>query len=323
MLALAAVLIATQVAPIPATLISRRLPPEGLPILGDLTPLVLSLVAIACILPMTLLIVRVGEGRRIGTLAGVTGRLSWRLLALYGALAAMCLAMVAVIGTTVMIAVALTTAGPPEQSGTLTLNDIGERLTVLPILLCLIVVQTAAEEVVTRGVILQAAGRLTRSPWPAIVVQAAVFTALHGAGEVWGMVGVMVVGVALGWITVRTGGLAAAIAFHIVVNSLAALVAVVYGATSPTDNAATGSWPQALILAGAATGYVLLANMLIRPLGVTTTVPDPQTTLTRDPASQQTGDTAQSVALPNAVPNCPSASPSSESLHDQEAHTPS
>ncbi|QKW12200.1 CPBP family intramembrane glutamic endopeptidase [Verrucosispora sp. NA02020] len=238
------------------------------------------------------------------------------MLALYGALAAMCLAMTAVIGTTVMLAVAVTTAGPPEQSGTLTLNGIGERLTVLPILLCLIVVQTAAEEVVTRGVILQAVGRFTRSPWPAVLVQAAVFTALHGAGEVSGMVGVLVVGVALGWITVRTGGLAAAIAFHIVVNSLAALTAVVYGATSPTDNAATGSWPQALILGGTTTGYVLLVNLLIRPLGVTTTV--------RDLVLRQASDTARiSAAVPKAVPRYPSASPSFESLHDQEAHTPS
>ncbi|TCB91626.1 CPBP family intramembrane metalloprotease [Micromonospora zingiberis] len=280
LLALVAVLIATQVAPIPAILLSRRLLPEGLPILGDFTPLALSLVAIACILPVTLLIIRVGEGRRFGTLASVTGRLSRWLLAVYGGLAAMCLGMVVVIGTTVMIAVALTTTtSPPERTGTPTLDGIGGRLSVLPILLCLIVVQVTAEEVVARGVILQAVGRLTRSPWPAIVVQAAVFTALHGAGELWGTVSVLVVGIALGWITVRTGGLEAALAFHIVVNGLAGFSAVVFGATSPTDNAVDGSWPQALVIGGAATAYVLFVNVLIRPLEITTTVTDPQVTV--------------------------------------------
>lgn len=280
LLTLIGALIGAQIAMIPAALASRHVSPDGVPILGDFTELVLSFVAVACILPVTILIIRWGEGRRAATLVGVTGRPAWPWLAVCSGLAATCIVIAFAISIIAMTVAALAGASPPSEERTLTLEGAADRLIILPILLFLIIGQVAAEEVLTRGVVLQAVGRLTRSPWPAIIVQAVVFTALHGAGELWGTLGVLTMGVALGWITVRTGGLEAAFSFHFLFNCTVAVPTVIFGATSPTDNAVTGSWPQALILGGAATIYTLIASVLARPLGINAAVTDPQPQVT-------------------------------------------
>ncbi|MEU1606002.1 hypothetical protein [Micromonospora matsumotoense] len=82
LLALAAVLTSTIIAPIPITLLATHLPPDGLPILAGHTRLALSFAAIASILPATLLITRTVERRPPGTLSSVTGRLRRRWLTL-------------------------------------------------------------------------------------------------------------------------------------------------------------------------------------------------------------------------------------------------
>ncbi|WP_341716542.1 type II CAAX endopeptidase family protein [Micromonospora sp. FIMYZ51] len=208
-----AVLVATQIVPLTFILTMERVAPDGLPVLGHYTELVLSFAAIACILPVTLLIIRCGEGRRIGTLSSVTGRLRWPWLALCLAIAATCIVLAACLGSLTAVIVGIEAAPAQEQPSTWT--GPGPYLTILTILLVLIVAQVAAEEYVARGVILQAIGRLTHSPWPAISVQAVIFTALHGTnGGPWGTLAVLTIGIALGWLTTRTGGLEAALALR-------------------------------------------------------------------------------------------------------------
>jgi membrane protease YdiL (CAAX protease family) len=88
-------------------------------------------------------------------------------------------------------------------------------------------VQAAAEEYAFRGWLLQAVGswtaRFGRSAWPAIVISAIPFVVGHGYTD-WGPVDIGLFAVATGWVVVRTGGLEAAIALH-VVNNLTGLTA--------------------------------------------------------------------------------------------------
>ncbi|MFI7026963.1 lysostaphin resistance A-like protein [Micromonospora sp. NPDC049900] len=270
LLTLLAVLIGTLVAPVPVALIMEWLPPDGLPVLGASSELVLSFAAIACILPTTLLIVRYGERRKIGTLSSVTGRLRWWWLALCLAIAGACIILALCLGTlTAVIAAAGTDTGPAEPR-TSTWIGIGPYLTILHVTLALLVGQVAAEEYVTRGVILQAVGRFFHSPWPAISVQAVIFAALHGiGGGWWGTLGVLTVGVTLGWLTVHTGGLEAALGYHLAQNGLIAVVAVAAGTTDPTTNATTAPWPMAVGMAATVTTYALATRLAARALGIT------------------------------------------------------
>jgi membrane protease YdiL (CAAX protease family) len=91
----------------------------------------------------------------------------------------------------------------------------------LGLLLLVVPVQAAAEEYAFRGYLLQAVGAVLRRPWIPILVQAVLFAAIHGWGTPWGFADLVVFGALAGYLTVRTGGLEAAVALH-VVNNLAA-----------------------------------------------------------------------------------------------------
>jgi membrane protease YdiL (CAAX protease family) len=89
--------------------------------------------------------------------------------------------------------------------------------------------QAAAEEYVFRGWLLQAIGSCTLearsrilakvfgTAWPAILLSALPFMAGHAYTD-WGILDVGAFAVAAGWVTVKTGGLEAAIALHVVNN---------------------------------------------------------------------------------------------------------
>jgi membrane protease YdiL (CAAX protease family) len=98
-----------------------------------------------------------------------------------------------------------------------------------PLLMIVLLVpfQAAAEEYVFRGWLLQsigsftgegrALGRIFGSPWPAIIVSSVPFVAGHAYTD-WGILDIGAFAVIAAWVTVRTGGLEAAIALHVVNN---------------------------------------------------------------------------------------------------------
>ncbi|MET9522895.1 CPBP family intramembrane glutamic endopeptidase [Streptomyces coeruleorubidus] len=47
-----------------------------------------------------------------------------------------------------------------------------------------------------------------------MIPQAVLFAAAHGWGTKWGFIGLLVFGGVCGWLTIRTGGLEAAVALH-------------------------------------------------------------------------------------------------------------
>ena len=83
--------------------------------------------------------------------------------------------------------------------------------------LMVIPLQAAAEEFLFRGTVMQALGAWVRPAWFAIVLSSLAFGLVH-ALPLAGFVSITTFGLVAAWLTVRTGGLEAAIALHAVNN---------------------------------------------------------------------------------------------------------
>jgi membrane protease YdiL (CAAX protease family) len=168
-----------------------------------------GLLGVAVALPVLVSVVWfVERRRRWGTLSSVIGRLRSGWLA-----ACLLPAVIVTAGATVAEEVIDPTTTPLVGWSTF--------LSVVIVGLLLTPLQAAAEEYVFRGWLVQAFGAFVRSPWPGVLVSAALFAALHdgATASVWGLLDLMVFAVVLSVVTIRTGGLEAAIAMHIVHNS--------------------------------------------------------------------------------------------------------
>ncbi|MDG4865770.1 CPBP family intramembrane metalloprotease, partial [Streptomyces sp. T-3] len=116
-------------------------------------------------------------------------------------------------------------------------------LTGLAMVLLLVPFQAAAEEYAFRGWLVQAVGAWCRSPWIAVLPQALLFAAAHGWGTPWGFADLFVFGVVAAWLTIRTGGLEAAIALHVLNNLLPfGVMAGIKGGFASDETAADMDW---------------------------------------------------------------------------------
>lgn len=141
-------------------------------------------------------------------------------------------------GMGLQIAIALVTApiiiwfwpdGPPSQ-GVAEVAESSE--TLVEQLLVLVVVAVGApiiEEMIFRGMLLSILVR-SLSRWPAIVISAAVFAAIHlfDPNAIAVIPGLFLLGIVLGWVAIRRGDLSLAIAMHSGINLLAAIT-LLYG----------------------------------------------------------------------------------------------
>ncbi|MFS0868034.1 CPBP family glutamic-type intramembrane protease [Microbacterium sp. 179-B 1A2 NHS] len=189
----------------------------------DLTdPLLIAVLlgSIALLWPSYTLASLIVNGKGIGFLSSVAGRLRWRWMLLC--------AGVAVVVYVVLTAISMVLPGEEVAAG-----DVIEPsrnpafLVALLVILLLVPFQAAAEEFVFRGYLQQAVGRWLRHPAWAILLPVPLFVLGH-LYDVIGQTSVAVFAVAAGWLTWRTGGLEAAIALH-VINNLAAFGLGVFG----------------------------------------------------------------------------------------------
>ncbi|GAA2883443.1 hypothetical protein GCM10010517_46640 [Streptosporangium fragile] len=212
MLAGAAVVIAGVTV---AALVGVKISDSGDRIFTDpVLDLAVNLLSIAVVLPLVYGLAAWIQRRPPGTLSSVVGRLRWRWM---GA----CTGVAVVTVALGQAAVAVTYVATGED-----LDDLfgwvgwDRFLPVLVVTVVLVPFQAAAEEYAFRGWALQAFGSFFRTPWPGILLGAVGFTALHAYVD-WGIVDVFAFGALMGWLAVRTGGLEAAIALHVVNNVLA------------------------------------------------------------------------------------------------------
>lgn len=201
---------------IPATLRPDRL--FGDPVFS----LAVLLLSIAAVLPLVYGVAALVQRRRPGTLSSVAGRLRWSWLwqCVGVAVVAMLLGQTALVVTYVVTGV--------DTSTLFGWKGWSQFVPGLVVIVLLVPFQAAAEEYVFRGWVLQAFGAYLNSPWPGILLGSAGFAALHAYTD-WGIVDVFGFGVLMGWLTIRSGGLEAAIAMHVVNNTVAFTAAAAAG----------------------------------------------------------------------------------------------
>ncbi|MCT1479326.1 CPBP family intramembrane glutamic endopeptidase [Microbacterium sp. p3-SID336] len=209
-------------------------------------------------IPALLLASRVVEGRGVGLLSSVTGRLRmgwlWRSLGLAFAVFAVYFAVV---------------LGWSAAQGEPVIPDFSHPglLLMLILVITLIPLQAAAEEYVFRGYLMQLVGAWLRHPAFAILLPVPLFVLGHGY-DVWGAASVGLFAVVAAWLTWRTGGLEAAIALHIVNNLLIFLL----GSVAVVDANATSGAPVDLVLSALAmVVFAVLADRWARRRGVART----------------------------------------------------
>ncbi|MET9570150.1 type II CAAX endopeptidase family protein [Streptomyces virginiae] len=238
-------------------------PGDGDRILADpLADEALALLSIATGIPVVMLAVRWCGSRPAGTVASVLGRLRWGWLARCSAVAFPLIVLQ-------MGGLALwgyLTDGEESLAGDF--PGWSEFALGLVVLWALIPFQAAAEEFVFRGWITQFFGGFLKSPWTGIVLASALFAVAHGFGEVSGFALLFYSALWWGWLTVRTGGLEAAIAVHVANNVTAYGITVALGQLAESGNAADAPWEALVLELVAAPAYCLLIARLATTHGV-------------------------------------------------------
>jgi membrane protease YdiL (CAAX protease family) len=153
--------------------------------------------------------------------------------------------------------------------------DAGRFALLAVLIIVLVPLQSAAEEYVFRGLVMQTIGAWVKNPWVGIIVSTVIFTVGHTQYEIWGLLSVGVMGLGFAIVVWRTGGLEAGIAFH-VVNNVVALLLLASGSLGTTIMSSEGSDPLApLVQAVFTAGFVLWVEFAARRQGISRDRPLP------------------------------------------------
>jgi membrane protease YdiL (CAAX protease family) len=213
--------------------------------------LLMGLGSIAVILPVLFIAVLITGPRPVGHLSSVYGRLRWSWL-----IHTLIAALVLMFGSILFIALVLdpTPIEPPSQ----------RVLVGVLIVLAATPFQAAAEEYLFRGYLMQLVGSWTRQAWVPVAVNVPLFAAAHGYSQ-WGTVDVAIFGLTASILVIRTGGLEAAIAFHIA-NNVTLGVLEAFGLVDTSDTG-VGPWdvvPSAII----AVIFLIVVEVMFRRYGL-------------------------------------------------------
>jgi membrane protease YdiL (CAAX protease family) len=235
---------------------------------GSLGDVALACLTLALLIPVIFSAARWLQRRHAGSLSSVTGRLRWRwLLTCFGIAT---VAIVVLIGGNLWLTSATSENAGMGDSGWVGISSF---LISAAVLVLVVPLQAAAEEYAMRGWLLQAVGSVVRSPWVAIGVQAVAFAALHGWGTPWGFTDLLVFAVLAGWLTIRTGGIEAAIALHVTNNLMAFLLGAAFGALSADGSAADAGWQQLVVNVPVHIVFTLVILRLARRRGLAVVSP--------------------------------------------------
>lgn len=226
--------------------------------------------SLAAFIPAAILGLLAGHQLRPGWLHSVAGRMRWRFLAI-------CLVVEVVILVVVQPLSALVapdTAGAPTDVPAVSL---AAWLPFAVVILLTTPLQAAGEEYAFRGYGLQALGAWVRTPWFGIILTALLFAAAHGGQSLPLFLDRFAFGVVAGVLTVRTGGLEAAIAFHVVNNVVILLLASATGDLAPSLTVAEAPWSAVVVDVVGMVAFAAVALALARRMGLQTrTVPTPR-----------------------------------------------
>ena len=258
--------------------------------------------AVAALAPVCWLLVAVLHRRRPRWLSSVRPGLRWRYLMI-------CLApaVVVLVGTQLLSGSA-SPAGWALRPGAVVF---------LAVIVATTLLQAGAEEVVFRGYLLQAFGSLVGGRWFAVAASALVFALLHGSQSPAMFVDRLALGLLAGVLVVRTGGLEAAIAAHVVNNTFtyvnAALTTSVAGARAITQI----GWLDAARDVASFALFVVAALLLARVMALRTRV---DRAGLRPPEPSPTAGSAPGAAEPDqggAPSDCRTVPSDDRAVHDE------
>lgn len=188
-------------------------------------------VALACLIPISLLAARYGVGMPARYLVSVTGRVRWGYaLAVFGAALVVFNAAVWTLQRADMQHYA-------PQAGAASF---------LVAMLLTSPLQAAGEEFFFRGLLQGAVGAATKNPALGIGISALIFAGLHGSQSLPLFLDRLAFGVIAGILVRATGGLEAGIAAHVANNLCAFTYAALFSTIATARTQSTVTWVQAL-----------------------------------------------------------------------------
>jgi membrane protease YdiL (CAAX protease family) len=260
--------------------------------------LVIDLLSIALLIPAVLVGVLVTGPRPVGYLTSVAGRMRWGWLGVTTLIAS----TVSIV--TIGCSVAVTALTDPAD---VSAPEVDSRVVIALVAVLLVVpLQSAAEEYLFRGYLMQLVGSWSRFAVVPVIVTTPLFVAGHDY-QLWGLLDVALFGLTAAILTIRTGGLEAAIAVH-AANNVVLFALDALGVLAATDDSDAG--PLDLVPSIVASVAVLaLVEWAARRRGIQRTrepIPEPPAPMWPPPPWAMW---AMPQHLPRYVPAPPPASP--------------
>ena len=233
--------------------------------LANPTPIGLAYlnVVLAALIPVTFLITWWLHRLRPGWLTSVLPRMRWKFF-----LACLGLSFVALLATLVVGAFMPDTAGA-EMSGKVNAFDSQAQQFAL-VVLFLTPLQAAGEEYAFRGYLTQVFGAHFPSA-VAVIAPAVLFALAHGAQDAPIFFDRLAFGIVAGILVVRTGGLEAGIAMHVLNNWLAFSLALAFSDFGSALNPTGGSWWSIPVTLTQSLVYLALALTVAKKMGLSRT----------------------------------------------------
>lgn len=273
MLAIGAVLIGWEI--VHSIVAGGFVEPEGDRIFPNPTEdLAVTLVILGVLTPVVLLTVWLIQRRPVGSVISVLNRMRWRWLLVS------CLPALGYLAVSFGLGILVDAVFPTDETGSDSWVGWGRFVVPALVILLLVPFQSAAEEFVFRGWLIQAIGSYApdqadgsgfrravgtalRSPWPAVTITSVLFVAAHGYTG-WAMVDIFLFAMLIGWLTVRTGGLEAAISLHTLNNLLAFLLPAAVGQLDSWSEQGGAPWTILLVDVPALAAYAATLLRLAR-----------------------------------------------------------
>jgi len=220
-------------------------------------------------------------------LTSVVPKMRWRLFFIFVG--------ISVVALVASIVVSMLMPGDQEADLTGQVNEITATTLWLGLIVLLTTpFQAAGEEYVFRGYLMQAVGSLSRSRWLALIVTATLFALAHGVQNFPLFFDRFMFGFIAGWLVIRTGGLEAGIAMHILNNFLAFGYALAFSDLSSTLNVSEVGWENIPLTLTQAGTYAVLVLLVARKLDVQRRTAPPADLLPKEeqPKAQPVGSGA-------------------------------
>jgi membrane protease YdiL (CAAX protease family) len=235
--------------------------------ISDPTPIGLAYInlALAALIPAAWLVTRLVHGLKPRWLTSVFPRMRWGFF-----LACLGLSFVALIATVIVSALLpTTTAAGADTSVTPNAFDATAKQFAL-VVLFLTPLQAAGEEYAFRGYLTQAFGGFFPT-WVAVLGPALLFALAHGAQSAPVFFDRFAFGLVAGYLVVRTGGLEAGIAMHVLNNWLAFSLALAFGDMGEALTPTGGTWWSIPVTLTQSLVFLALTLLVARRMGLSRT----------------------------------------------------